>query len=345
MREQAPMLCVIWSEDLADRVAGLVRAHPVLAPRLLYAPRRAVHAYAIALYEAPIVDGGESEAELAARLASTHPRALLAEAMPGCSARLYAILDRCGETVRPAIFYQRLHALLLSDLALVVLDAPDIDDHVLDFAEMLGGMNSVVLHARRALHHSPIRAHALQDLLDLLADHGIAAADLADRLSERGGAKALARAVRRLIDRLPLPHPGLAAPAGFRLTTTVGELRAVGRRFGNCLVGVAGRYDTGWLEAVRGQRVYVVRDDPPVVACLRRASEGRWWVEQVSAHANESLSVEARRGLERDLAEAGVRLLHGDPHRALWSLIDLPRTSDGDEADDDEVDDDVDLAA
>ena len=342
MPEQAPMLRVVWG-GLADRVAGLVRAHPVLAQRLVFAPRRAMHAYAAALHEAGTI-GSESEAVLAKRLASTHPRVLLVRAMPGCSARMYGLLDRAGETARPAAFYRRVHALLAGDLAPILWEATSIDDHVLAFADALSAMDPLVVRgARRALDHSATRAQALQDMLCLFDDHGIAVADLADSLSEHTGSKALAKSVRRLIDRLTLPNPGFALPAGLRFVATIGQLRAVGKQFNNCLSGAASRYDKGWLDALRGQRVYIVRDDdPPWIACLCHASEGWWWLEQASGRANAILPTEVQAGLERDLADAGVQLLHGDPHRALWRLLDLPCNPDDDEMDED---DGVDLAA
>lgn len=69
---------------------------------------------------------------------------------------------------------------------------------------------------------------------------------------------------------------------------------------------------------------------------------GRWrWVEEMVGPNNAPLPAEVRKRVERSLAGAGVRLLHGDPHRALWTLVDPPKaTRDGED-----VDDATDLAA
>ena len=83
-REHAPMLRAVW-RDLAAQVGALVREHPTLARRLLFSPRRAMHSYAVALHEA---DDVKTTLNLARRLEATHPRTLLAQALPGCSNRL-----------------------------------------------------------------------------------------------------------------------------------------------------------------------------------------------------------------------------------------------------------------
>ena len=67
----APLLTV-WS-DLAPRVARLTQAHPNLASRLIVAPTRAIHAYAIFIQQPATADD-----ELLARtLFESHPRDLL----------------------------------------------------------------------------------------------------------------------------------------------------------------------------------------------------------------------------------------------------------------------------
>lgn len=49
---------------------------------------KAMHSYAVALHE---VGGSETTLDLARRLEATHPRDLLARALPGCSTRLYSL--------------------------------------------------------------------------------------------------------------------------------------------------------------------------------------------------------------------------------------------------------------
>ena len=92
-RERAPLL-LVFGDDLAGRVAALVRAQPILIARLIVAPREAVHALGAFLHLAPEAAASRPEAEVAALLAETHPRALLRAALPGCPPRLYRALDR-----------------------------------------------------------------------------------------------------------------------------------------------------------------------------------------------------------------------------------------------------------
>jgi hypothetical protein len=104
MRERAPLLLVFGS--LADRVAALLRTQPSLVPRLVFAPRAAVHATAAFLYLAPEAAG--SVEEIADLIARSDPSNLLQRAMPGCPAELYRALGHAGNVVRSHAFYERI---------------------------------------------------------------------------------------------------------------------------------------------------------------------------------------------------------------------------------------------
>src|SRR5688500_14429188 len=104
--EQAPLLLVF--NDLAERVAALIRAQPLLIPRLIVAPRAAVHATAAFLHLAP--DAARPDAEVAAIIYETDPRNLLRAAIPNCPRRLYRALDRAGDRVHGKRYYERLGA-------------------------------------------------------------------------------------------------------------------------------------------------------------------------------------------------------------------------------------------
>ena len=85
---------VHWS-DLAPTIAKIVLCHPDLAARLICAPVRAVHAYAIFLRQT--VSGDE---ELLARtLFDNHPRDLLDIVWPDRSPELWGMLDRINGPV------------------------------------------------------------------------------------------------------------------------------------------------------------------------------------------------------------------------------------------------------
>src|SRR5687767_13918283 len=71
--ERAPLLLLFG--DPAERVAVLIHAQPLLIPRLIVAPREAVHAIAAYLYLAP--DAAQPDAEVATIIYETDPRHLL----------------------------------------------------------------------------------------------------------------------------------------------------------------------------------------------------------------------------------------------------------------------------
>src|SRR3954466_3569225 len=100
-RERAPLLGV-FGDNLAARMAALIRERPVLIARLIVAPPEAVHSIGAFLHLAP--DAARPDAEVAAILNDTDPRDLLSAALPGCPPRLYRALARAGDRVRPPAF-------------------------------------------------------------------------------------------------------------------------------------------------------------------------------------------------------------------------------------------------
>jgi hypothetical protein len=100
--ERAPLLLLF--NDLAPRVAVLVRTRPTLVHRLIVAPREAVHAIAAYLYLA--ADTLKADVEVAEIIDETDPRHLLRAAIPNCPRRLYRALGRAGDRVHPRRYYR-----------------------------------------------------------------------------------------------------------------------------------------------------------------------------------------------------------------------------------------------
>lgn len=337
-REHAPMLRIVWG-DLAAQVATLVREHPILARRLMFSPRRAMHSYAVALHE---VDDTETTLDLARRLEATHPRTLLAQALPGCSTRLYNLLDRCGDSARPAAFYRDIHALLLGPRAGLLEGAESIEDATMSFLAALDDLDPLVAQVAPGLAWSVQRARAVDDMLRLLRDQGIVVDETTTGITSPVGSKAFRRHIRRHYDALAMPHPGFEAPPGLRFAGTIGEVRALGRAFKNCLTEFGKSYDCQWPEFIAGSRVYLRGDQPKVVVCLRRLGCRTWWIEQAVGPSNAALPADVRRQIEQGFSAVGVQLLHSDPHRCLRQLLDAHATMG---LDDDDEEDAVDLAA
>ena len=101
-----------WS-NLAPTIAKIVLCHPDLAARLICAPVRAVHAYAIFIQQSGIPDD-----ELLARtLFDNHPRDLLDQVWPDRSPELWGMLERISGPVWSLRDYGRLDELLKSRVA------------------------------------------------------------------------------------------------------------------------------------------------------------------------------------------------------------------------------------
>src|SRR5689334_8452452 len=94
--DRAPLLRVFGS--LSPQVAKLVRLQPALAQRFTFAPPEAIHAVAMFLHRgAEHADGLDTVAE---KIASTHPRVLLASTCPYAPPGFYRALARAGDVVR-----------------------------------------------------------------------------------------------------------------------------------------------------------------------------------------------------------------------------------------------------
>ena len=105
--EKAPALNVY--REHAARVASLVRLQPSLAPRLLFAPCRAVHA--LAAWLSLSSRASLSDEDVATIIEATNPRALLIEAIPNAPPTLFRALDRAGNQARSSCFYSNLGTL------------------------------------------------------------------------------------------------------------------------------------------------------------------------------------------------------------------------------------------
>jgi hypothetical protein len=96
-RERSPLLRV-FSDDLAHRVASLIRSRPILIARLITAPPEAIHSVGAYLHLSP--DARKPDATVAVIITNTHPRDLLAAALPDCHQ------SSTGHWPEPAIGYE-----------------------------------------------------------------------------------------------------------------------------------------------------------------------------------------------------------------------------------------------
>jgi hypothetical protein len=314
-KERAPLLLVFG--DLAPRVAALVRARPLLIARLIVAPREAVHSIGAFLHLAP--DAARSDAEVATIINDTDPRDLLNVALPGCPARLYRALDRAGDRVQARRFYERLGVICRGPFADLLLADGLIDDASIAHYETLSKLDPAVGALPTVFKANTYLAQSVDSLIALLRAHG-ALRDGDLRLPAHAGLPAVVRRLRAANGRIEAPDPGFIPPQPFRIIRTTDELQRIGKALGNCVAlpqWGAVRYH---LNLIDGTAVFLVSDDPPLLALLHRVADRVFYLEQCAGPKNASPPAGVRSALIRDLTAAGLRLVLQDPQSSLGRL-------------------------
>jgi hypothetical protein len=344
--ERAPLLLLFG--DLAERVTVLIHAQPLLIPRLIVAPREAVHAIAAYLYLAP--DTARPSAEVAAIIYETHPRDLLRAALPGCSRRLYRTLDRAGDRVHPRRYYERLCAVCIGPFADALLDG-ELTDGRIGYYEALAKMDPAMAALRSGLPENSYIAEGVDCLVALLRSRG-ALRDEDIRLPPRAGTPAIARRLRAALARIDAPDPEFAVPPPFRLIRTTDELQRVGKAFGNCVALPQWSAAKFHFDLVNGTAVFLASDEPPLLVLLTRVADRVWHLEQCAGPKNAPPPPGVRAALICDLTAAGLRIVSADPQSSLGRLEQEARRSrraagnhEADLGDDDEEDDMDEIAA
>lgn len=341
--ERAP--CLLVFGDLSGRVAALVRARPSLIARLIVAPREAIHSIGAFLHLAP--EAAQSDAAVAAAIGERHPRDLLRAALPDCPPRLYRALDRAGDRVQTKRFYERLAAVCVGPFADALLSSGAIDDARLSHYEAMSRMDPALAGLHISFVGNTYLAEAVDCLVALLRSHG-ALRDSDLRLPPKAGMPALARRLRTALGRIEAPDPGFAAPAPFRLVRTAVELQRIGRALGNCVALPDWSASRHHVSLVQGSAVFLVSDEPQVLASLNRVADGVWYLEQLAGLKNKAPPPGMRATLIRDLTAAGQRVVSAEPSSALDRLTQEgrrrrdPAPDDLDEFGDDEEGDEFD---
>jgi hypothetical protein len=314
-REHAPLLLVF--DDLAPRVAGLLRARPSLTARFVFAPRAAIHSVGAFLHLAPAA--ALPDREVAALIEETDPRDLLKAAMPDCPAQLYKALDRAGDRVHRRKFYLRLSAIAAGPHASALLGGRLLDEMRLKFFEALSLMDPAVAALQAGLREDRYLCAGVDCLVSLLRAHG-ALRDEDLTLPHRAGLPAVAQRIRAALGRIEAPNPGFTAPPPFRLIRDTAELQRVATAFKNCVAlpqWSAAQYHLGLLD---GSTVFLTGDDPLLLAALRRVAKGVWHLEQMVGPANAPAPKDVEIALLAGLKAQGLKIVSVDPQTALARL-------------------------
>ena len=324
--ECAPLLLVFG--PLAGRVAGLVRVCPDILPRIVLAPRRAIHSIATFLYFAP--EASLPDDDVADVIATRHPRDLLRAAFPNAPARLYRTLEKCGDRVHQQFFYFRLVSLSVTAVAEDVFACRHIDERQITIFEKWNDLDPVVQSCRGALGGVGYRGDALDLLVRFARAHRVLkAGDLAP--PEGAGLRAVVKRILKMIDRIQVSPP-FTLPPPLRVITSLGELRKTGFQFRNCLRNPTEQ----WFEFTEGRLTFVVSNAPRLIASMRQVAPDAWLVENVAGENNAYVDRTSKELLAAAIRRAGVRLWDESPYDAIRVLFnDLARGAPGDFVDDD----------
>lgn len=224
--ETAPALAM--HGDAALILAQVIRLHPKLAARLLFAPARDIHARG-AFVSATMAS--RTAAEIAVALATAHPRDLLAQVIgEDIDPRLFRLLEKCSLPAWPVEFYSKLNQVLRAGLDdALPTDRPLTASDVLTTARLLDIADPRVRRARRALP-TPYEQEALTSALTLLDALGSP-----PEVPEAVARPALARHLRRALGAIRSPLEGLLSPpSGWVLLGSCTDLWRIGRRLDLC---------------------------------------------------------------------------------------------------------------
>jgi hypothetical protein len=307
-----------------------------MTSKLIFAPPRAIHATAAFLYF--VAEAAQTDANVAEIIDETDPRELLRMAFPGCPARLYRALDTAGNSVRDRSFYTRLDEVCRGPFASALLGG-HLSDMRLEFYETIRSMDPLIANLCPALSEARDLVQAGDVLVAVVRSYGaIDECDLS--LPKNAGTGAVLRRLQRGLYAVRAPDPPFPVPAPFRLVETIGDLRAIGREYKNCLGRFSGLSTRYWLDLADGSVVYLTSEEPPLLLALRKIGAELWHIEQMKGPNDTHPSLAARCSIEQKLKQSGVRLISINPGFALSHLdhaVRSPRTTAN--ADDGDVDD------
>ena len=272
-----------WS-DLATTIAKIVHRHSNLASRLIVAPTRAIHCYAIFIQQSGIADN-----ELLARtLFENDPRKLL---WADCSSELWTMLDRISGPVWSLRDYERLDGLLKSALRSMVLDTKSLNSRSLTLFETVGVLDPLVIHARAAVDGCLFMLRSLSVALSILRRMNVLQSDEYEAASlkrvRNGG---VTRWVTKRLARATAPRCPFKMPPGYSQITTGRELGNLALKMRNCLS------DTRHMLALAtGEFVFLKTETKAhgiIVATLARGPGGCWMLQHAEGqHRRDDMEI------------------------------------------------------
>lgn len=312
--------------------ADVVRAvllRPDMAPRLLLAPRRDLHARAAAAQR--MRELGATDRDLADALADRDPRDLLRLALGDHGAgraefdlRLHGLLDRATTPAWCLADYRALDAALRAGMSDALPGDNDLRPEDARLARRIMDDDPIVLRARRAIVRDGVPVVALADVLGFLRRAG--ALDALGDLPDGSGRRAALRRLRRDVGGFPSPREAdFPTPLGWRLVATVRELWHLGNRLSLCFGSARGYGAVSHAMALAsGRSVYLHHAGADAVAEVTFDFDGSACVGEVRGASNARADPKLADGLRDDLRAAGLAVTACGVAAALTHLLSSP---------------------
>ena len=318
--ETAPMICATWGEVLAPAVAALIVERPPLGRRLALAPRRVLHA--VAAFVTHALEQGASTTDIARDMDTRDVRELLRRAIPTAHPRLYGLLDRLGDQVRPLHVYQRTNRILCGPAGDLLLNSEAIDDGCLQIVEELVA-DPVLLAAQQAVGRSEGYIRQLRSALIYLRATGLARE--IEQLPTGAGWRSIQRRVTADLGRAVAPSSPFRLPAGWRQVETLSDLLRWGRRLQNCVARIGGGGEHHLTQFVSGADLFFAHDGGPLaLASVHNVGPTLWIIADMTIERSDARTSLSRQTLYVALSEAmvevGHTLLDVAPASALHSI-------------------------
>jgi hypothetical protein len=150
-------------------------------------------------------------------------------------------------------------------------------------------------------------------------------------LPSRAGVVAIFRRLTDALSTLAAPLAPLPVPNGLRQVSTVGDLRALGRRLDLCVKDSLHGGAKHWMRLVEGRAIYLATDHPEGLIELRRAGPDLFSVADARRRGNGPMAPPHLRRICDELSESGWRFVPVEPANAwvtLGARVDLDRTFD-----------------
>jgi hypothetical protein len=305
----------------AQPLLTLAQVEPALFSHLFELPRPRMHAIALALAH---IEPDESR-EFGPLIARASSRQILRQALGSCPVGIGRVLQRLPDVVLKPENYRNLVALLKKpQTAKLLHHADDIDDATI---QLLNDLPTALIHFAQFVLDSRIdRLDGFTGALRFLVSRGASRSfdALVADLASIDHPNQLVAKIKEVVETLPLPDsipPTLIGKA--RRLDRPAELRALGKRWQNCLTHYVPLIDSGSCA------IYLWGDQHAPAACLvDRCGRLGWFLDQVKGPRNSDIEPGRLEPIHAAFAKVGIplsRIVHSIQAMLLTELGSVAR--------------------